>query len=449
MDYSEFLALNQTLNQPVSSFPLESNLNDLQERTTTNPTQKTMFNVFKTLYPSEETILGYLGNDQSTCNNLSNPSNPSMDQYHLTQSNYNNQPLWSNDSFSQFSLQTNLLSSNLDSRETSHTLPGVNSFYPPATSSSYSISHSSPNFAFMNAQYSQAYQLSQRRNYQVNQRIVFLDSLGYKPFLQLNTNNSETDEPWNTNVSKKLLSILYSSLNLKTEYLSNQIALDQFESLSLSEGLAAFQGKRKLKMMTFLPERGRLTPFPNLLALNCLQLKSFRKLQNIDKITLLSNAYFDLLLIKGVFNYIHTVDGWKCEESGMYYQRLDIFYLHRALHQAMSHIIETLPDRWRQDLTVIILTYLITIFNPDLRELKFASSVRYQQYSYIYLLKRYLRTVCASDCDAADHLYRLMVKIEETRKCRKCVMELLSALDKNFNTLLQNRISNLTNFGSC
>ncbi|XP_015787057.1 uncharacterized protein LOC107364240 [Tetranychus urticae] len=244
---------------------------------------------------------------------------------------------------------------------------------------------------------------------------IALVKRGYKLSLSLNTDNSEVDEPWNPDVSQKILSVYFSSLSLKSEYLSDDTKLNGYETLLINEACAAFKGQKCMNLLANLNDRRRAKASPDKLISICNGIKSFRKIETSDKITLLSNIYYHLHAMDGIVNYDPTIDGWDAPASDFKFDRRDAFLFNPFLHDAIVYVIETFPDQFRNDINVIILMYLIIIFNGDTSGLKHPEIIRHEQFSYIYLLRRYLGTIFESDCEASDNHYRLMAKIEQLR----------------------------------
>ncbi|XP_015786949.1 uncharacterized protein LOC107364146 [Tetranychus urticae] len=250
---------------------------------------------------------------------------------------------------------------------------------------------------------------------------ISLVESGYKMSLSLNTDNSEVEEPWNPDVSQKILSVSFSSLSLRSEYLSDDAVLNGFESLLMDEACAAFEGQKHLNLFANLNDTRRAIASPDCLISICSKIKGFRRIETNDKITLLSSNYIHLNVMEGIFHYDAAIDGWDFPEFK--YDRRDTFIFNQCLHDGVVHVIETFPDRLRNDMNAVILMYLIIIFNPDSSELKYPESIRHEQFSYIHLLRRYLRTICESDCEASDNHYRLMVEIDRIKflseQCKK------------------------------
>uniref|UniRef100_T1KHT9 Uncharacterized protein n=1 Tax=Tetranychus urticae TaxID=32264 RepID=T1KHT9_TETUR len=117
-------------------------------------------------------------------------------------------------------------------------------------------------------------------------------------------------------------------------------------------------------------------------------------------INLLSNIYNSLNLMEAVLNYDATIDGWDVSNynqlelflrtgslifvflrhsqfAGFKYDRRDTFIFNKHLHDGLVHVIETFPDRFRNDINVIILMYLIIIFNADIIGLKYPEMIRF------------------------------------------------------------------------
>ncbi|XP_025018279.1 uncharacterized protein LOC107370425 isoform X3 [Tetranychus urticae] len=244
---------------------------------------------------------------------------------------------------------------------------------------------------------------------------IFLIKHGYKLTLSLNTDNSTIDEPWNPDVGQKILSAYFSSLSLRNDYLSNEAKLNGFQSLLMNEASSAFKGRKCLNLFANIDDRRRSKARPDKLISICNGINGFRKIETIDKMILLSNIYYHLHLMDGAINYDPTIDGWDYPASDVKYDRRDTFLFSQSFHDGLNYVIETFPDRFRNDINAIILMYLIVIFNGDITGLKHPEMIRYEQFSYIYLLRRYLRTICESDCEASDNFYRLMVKTEQMR----------------------------------
>ncbi|XP_015786982.1 uncharacterized protein LOC107364174 [Tetranychus urticae] len=257
---------------------------------------------------------------------------------------------------------------------------------------------------------------------------ILLVKHGYKLTLSLNTDNSEVDEPWHADVSRKILSVSFSSLSWRSEYLSNDVNLNAFESMLMNEAYSAFKGQKYLHLFADLNDRSLAKASPNWLISICNGIKGFRKIEIIDKVNLLSNIYNSLNLMEAVLNYDATIDGW--DFAGFKYDRRDTFIFNKHLHDGLVHVIETFPDRFRNDINVIILMYLIIIFNADIIGLKYPEMIRHEQFSYIHLLRRYLRTIYESDCEASDNHYRLMVKIEQLRLLGEQTQNIFAALLK-------------------
>ncbi|XP_015786615.1 uncharacterized protein LOC107363866 [Tetranychus urticae] len=280
---------------------------------------------------------------------------------------------------------------------------------------------------------------TRRENLKLN--FILLVKHGYKLTLTLNTDNSQVTETWHSNVVKQILATQFSSISLKSEYMSKQLTLDRFERLYMDEAITAFQGKTNFHLTLSLSDKSnsKLKANPNALASMCNGIRGFRKLERCDKITLLSNTFYDLFLMKGIVNYDPAIDGWEFPESGLTFDRRDVFLFDRFLNDGLTHIIETFPDRFRNDPKAVLLIYLLIIFNPDLPDLKHSEIVRYEQLTYVYLLGRYLRTVCDSDCEASDNHYRLMAKIDQVKLLRK---KLVKQLPLMMIGSLENSISN-------
>lgn len=131
---------------------------------------------------------------------------------------------------------------------------------------------------------------------------------------------SKVEGQWIPNVAKKILSCYYSDLHIKSEFLSTQVKLDDYESLVLHEAVKAFQDIAFTNPY-IEPDRA-LMPYEYYIELrpfefisSCLKLRSYRKLHIEDKIKLTRSAFFDLNCVKGVVNYDKSIDGWYVSKS--------------------------------------------------------------------------------------------------------------------------------------
>ncbi|XP_025016811.1 uncharacterized protein LOC107364157 isoform X2 [Tetranychus urticae] len=239
---------------------------------------------------------------------------------------------------------------------------------------------------------------------------------GFKSILSLCTETSIVKEPWKPKVAKKILAAYYTPINLKSEFLATQISLDEFQSIAMKEAVVAFHALALREPVCYKQGGNDDAACPGMLALACKDVRSYKKLLFEDKITLLSNIFFDIIALESVLTYDYLTDCWTC--SSIKISRRDVFRMDPSLHNGIVRIIETFPDRWRRDLTIRSLLYLIVIFNPDLPDLKFKEYIRLEQYTYIYILRRYLEMNCKSPCVASDYHYRLMAKIADIQNLR-------------------------------
>ncbi|XP_015795799.1 uncharacterized protein LOC107372148 isoform X2 [Tetranychus urticae] len=267
---------------------------------------------------------------------------------------------------------------------------------------------------------------------------LLLARLGYKLTITLNTDNNKP-ETWNPKVAKKILSVDYSPLSLVKDCYPAQAPLDRLETFLLAEVVNAFQDDEPIKLPD-ISLKVHTSPSPQKFVTICRRLKSFRKLCIKDKIILLIGSFFEVTSMHFVYNYIQSTDEWICPEYGTRFGRRDLFIWNRLLHDMTVPVIESFPDRWRKDAIVEALISLIIIFNPDQVGLNFPDSVRQEQYVYIYLLKRYLESVCESPCDASDNLYRLMVGVETFRELGEITFKNMNAFLPGYYRSLRNLI---------
>ncbi|XP_025015965.1 uncharacterized protein LOC107372147 isoform X1 [Tetranychus urticae] len=267
---------------------------------------------------------------------------------------------------------------------------------------------------------------------------LLLARLGYKLTITLNTDNVEP-EPWNPKVAKKILSVDYSQLSLVKDCYHAQAPLDRLETFLLADVVNAFQDDEPINLPD-ISRKVHTNPSPAKFVSICMRLKSLRKLCNNDKIVLISGSFYEIVSLNVVFKYNQSNDEWIIPEYRSRFGRRDFFLWDRPLHDAFLLAIEALPDRWRMDEVVESLTSLIIIFDPDAVGLDFPDSVRHEQYVYIYLLKRYLESVCETPCDASDNLYRLMVGVEKFRELGEILCQHMNEVVPGYHRSLRNLI---------
>lgn len=129
-------------------------------------------------------------------------------------------------------------------------------------------------------------------------------STEFRPAIKVNTPHSKTNEPWKASVAKKILEAYYSPLSLKSEFLATQIALDEFQSLAIKEAVAAFHDVALCT--TSIGPDVCTAKFVN----TCSKVRAYRRLHIEDKVTLLTNVFFDTIAMKSIITYDHLTDSW-------------------------------------------------------------------------------------------------------------------------------------------
>ncbi|XP_015787083.1 uncharacterized protein LOC107364263 [Tetranychus urticae] len=230
---------------------------------------------------------------------------------------------------------------------------------------------------------------------------------------------------WNSDVGKKILAVEFSPMNIKSEFLSKQTALDGFESFTIQEAVNSVQ-----RIVQNIVEKGTSEdilnqyradlysdPRPVDLVLSCEKSRAFRKIHLNDKIILLKNAFLDLNALKIITTYNASINGWYfgqkiCSREKILKRSPDLF-------KKIVRLMDSFPDRFRSDINVCSFLFLIIIFNADLHKLKFRNQIKSEQYIYIYLLKRYLVSSIQPTCEALEYFYQLMATIEEIRTLKR------------------------------
>ncbi|XP_015794045.1 uncharacterized protein LOC107370586 [Tetranychus urticae] len=298
-----------------------------------------------------------------------------------------------------------------------------------------------------NSSPSSSAQLKHLSNINPDYRHVRIACPKFKSKLTLADDISKVKEPWISHVAKQILSVYYSPLSLKSEFISNQTMLDAFESVAVQEVAQAFKTTAFVNPhndIGFIESHFFSDPTPPELVSTCEKIRAFRKLPTDDKVTLLKSAFLDFNALKAIIVYDPEVDGWVY--GGKVWSRKYFYEINSAVIRKMDHIIETFPNLLRSDLNAVALLYTIVLFNPDLVKLKFRNTVRRERYTYIYLLKRYLTAYFGSDCEASDNLYHLMVKIDEIVELRRGTVINFDHYQPGCSTIMTNHVAHLVQF---
>uniref|UniRef100_T1KCA4 NR LBD domain-containing protein n=2 Tax=Tetranychus urticae TaxID=32264 RepID=T1KCA4_TETUR len=226
--------------------------------------------------------------------------------------------------------------------------------------------------------------------------------------------------------------------------------LDGFEAFALQEAAHAIRG------IVFTEHSDEVyqahlsdlcaDPRPVDLVSACQKSRAFRKLHLEDKIELLKNAFFDLNAMKNIINFDPEIDGLNF--CGVIYNREKLFTKNLYLRKKAFDLMDTFPNRFRTDINVCALLFLIIIFNPDLPELKYRYTIKSEQYVYIYLLRRYLVSCIEPICEALDYFYQLMTTIEEIRQLKIATEQEFDTSRTNGSYLLKNRVVRFIELGS-
>ncbi|XP_025016733.1 uncharacterized protein LOC107362606 [Tetranychus urticae] len=266
----------------------------------------------------------------------------------------------------------------------------------------------------------------------------------------VSADNCQVKKTWNSNVGKKILAVHFSPMNIKSEFLSTQTMLDGFEAFALQEAANAIQGiiihEHSEEILKAHQADLCADPRPVDLVRACEKSRAFRKLHLEDKIELLKNAFLDLNVMKNVITFNPKLDGWLF--CGNIYTRQRLFLKNPDLRKKAFNIMDTFPVRFKTDINVCALLFLIIIFNADLPDLMYRNTIKSEQYVYIYLLRRYLVSCIEPTCEALDYFYQLMDMIEEIQELKVATETDFDSARANGSYLLQNRVVRYIELGS-
>ncbi|XP_074603601.1 nuclear hormone receptor HR96-like [Brevipalpus obovatus] len=151
----------------------------------------------------------------------------------------------------------------------------------------------------------------------------------------------------------------------------------------------------------------------------CKQISSFRNLCQDDQIALVKGGALDMMLMQATRYFDADQKCWLDEMTGF---KVDITILQKTktdLIKSHLNFISDFSPRWRKDLNINLLLVAITLFS-ERPHLHHSNTVRLEQASYEYLMKRYLDSQYLNDpCQASSDYYHLMGKSEDLRELTK------------------------------
>uniref|UniRef100_T1JRV4 Uncharacterized protein n=1 Tax=Tetranychus urticae TaxID=32264 RepID=T1JRV4_TETUR len=123
-------------------------------------------------------------------------------------------------------------------------------------------------------------------NFNPDYRHVRITCPKFKSKLTLADDITKVKEPWISHVAKQILSVYYSPLSLKSEFISNQTMLDAFESVAVQEVAQAFKTTAFVNPhndIGFIESNFFSDPTPPELVSTCEKIRAYRKLPTDDK----------------------------------------------------------------------------------------------------------------------------------------------------------------------
>ncbi|XP_025017423.1 nuclear hormone receptor HR96 [Tetranychus urticae] len=228
---------------------------------------------------------------------------------------------------------------------------------------------------------------------------------------------------WRLRVNRRILETNFTPLYLRNDRTQPSHQLNELESMKLEELMTAFGTiDEPLFTKPYDEDHTDITDLVRLSDLSirriikwCKRIQCFRNLCIEDQIALLKGGCLEMMLMKASISFNLDDECWQ-DEITKCSLTLNVFRTKGDLYNAHREFIKNFNPRWRQDHYVNLLLVAIVLFTPERANLRHPNTVRLEQYSYIYLLRRYLETRCNSVCEAhADH-YQLMMKLEDLRE---------------------------------
>ncbi|KAI1288004.1 Nuclear hormone receptor HR96 [Halotydeus destructor] len=145
----------------------------------------------------------------------------------------------------------------------------------------------------------------------------------------------------------------------------------------------------------------------------CKKVSCFQRLCQDDQIALLKGGCAPLMVLQSVMSYNAKSDCWDDGSEGCILKMDVLKQASGDLYDVHRKFIESFRPEWRKDQNIMLLLGSIALFSPERPNVVHDSSIRLQQQTFMFLLKRYLEVHCDSLCEADNYYFQLMTKLEE------------------------------------
>ena len=142
----------------------------------------------------------------------------------------------------------------------------------------------------------------------------------------------------------------------------------------------------------------------------CRSLPSYSELCLQDQITLVRAGFPNILAVKSFLSSDLSANCWQATNQRQ--MRLEGSSFQNDVDQSLvAHL--------TSDPKVVCILITIVLYNPDISHLQAVDAIKLEQYTYIYLLRRYLESQCGSSCRARTEHFNLIHTIEKVMSMRQ------------------------------
>ncbi|KAG1673599.1 Nuclear hormone receptor HR96 [Nymphon striatum] len=153
------------------------------------------------------------------------------------------------------------------------------------------------------------------------------------------------------------------------------------------------------------------------------KITAFKCLCQDDQIALLKGSSVELMILRSAMTYDSENDGW-CVPPGMEvpdnlkssYIRMDVLKEAKGdIYEVHKQFVKSFDPIWRNDEKLMIILTSIVLFNPTRPNVVHFDVIKLEQYSYYFLLQRYLEST-RSRCNAKSQFLKLIQTIQDLQK---------------------------------
>lgn len=144
------------------------------------------------------------------------------------------------------------------------------------------------------------------------------------------------------------------------------------------------------------------------------KLTAFKNLCQEDQIALLKGSCTELMILRSVMTYDSEKDCWQVPDTT--YIKMDVLKQAKGnVYEEHKRFVQSFDPTWRSDETLMLILSAIVLFTPTRPNVVHPQVIKKEQYSYYFLLQRYLESK-RSSCNAKDQFFTLIQMVQDLEK---------------------------------